>query len=107
MGRSKDKHIDDVTQVIRISVEAYKKLKEISKTESKEKGKNVPMIDIFDRMIETVEMLASGTPVYLAEDKVFFTLPEARGFSILQSVVSRKPVQNAKIAVIIGEDESR
>lgn len=85
------------TIVVRIHKETHARMKAI-------KGKQ-HFTDFLSAAIDTIEMLATHTPVYLVGDRVFEDLPTARGEAIQEAARGNKSSWDLPyIAVVLGQD---
>ena len=85
------------TQVVRISKQAYAKIKKI-------KGKTT-FVDFIDSSVDTLESLAQQDPIYIVGEQVYANLKEARGQAIQDAArANLSDWELPLIAVILGKD---
>lgn len=98
---SRKKPIEDLkesnTVVVRIYKETHARLKAI-------KGDQT-FVEFLNDAVDTIEMLATRSPIYIVGDKVFEKLPEARGEAIQDAArLNKHDWDLPYIAVILGQD---
>lgn len=86
-----------MSEVVRISTEAYERLK----------AKKLPKQTYGDFIIALLDLAENlvADPIYLSGDKAFSSLLDARGNSILEAVKAQRQPYPVQIAMLTGIDE--
>jgi hypothetical protein len=90
--------------VIRISRDNYDQLRAIIDSMSESEGKKFTLNQMIQSMLFHLDAIQNAEKVFLAGNKVFLDLAEARGEEIKNSVKSKQK-NSVKIAIVIGEDD--
>lgn len=99
--RSKNQRKDSV---IRISEKNYLRVKELMDAVFHAEGKKPTLNEITEKMLDALDQVSNGEVVYLAGDKFFDDLADARGEAIMEAVKNGEVPSWPKIAIVVRSD---